>query len=400
MARRAVAEKSAADAKAGSFIREMFEKGRRLMAEHGAENVFDFSLGNPNATPPREFFDAVKTVAAEYEPGRHRYMPNAGFDETRAAVAAFLSAEYRAPFTAADIVMTSGAAGALNVLLRAICDPGDEVIVFAPFFPEYRFYVEHAGGRFVVVGSKPDFQPDLAALQAAITPKTRAVLINSPGNPSGAVYGDEVLSAIARVLRDVESRGQPVYLIADDPYRRILFDRDWCPTPVGKYPRTIVCSSYAKDLSIAGERAGYIAVPPQTPARDELLPVLTTLNRTLGFVNCPAFMQRVIARCASACCDISFYRRNRDLLCDALRTIGYELTTPAGALYAFPRTPIADDRAFVDMLLEERVLAVPGAGFGAPGHIRISYCVHPTTIERGLPGFKVAFERAARGARR
>lgn len=397
MPRRAIAEKVAADARSASFIREMFEKGRRMISEHGAENVFDFSLGNPNAVPPREFFDAVRAVAAEHEPARHRYMPNAGFEDARAALAVFLTTEYRTRINPADVVLTSGAAGALNVVLRAICDPGDEVIVLAPYFPEYRFYIEHAGGRMVAVPTQADFQPDIAALTTALSPRTRAVLLNSPNNPSGATYDERALSQIADALAPFEARGQPIYVIADDPYRRILYDRDWCPTLVGRYPRAVLCSSYAKDLSIAGERAGYIAITPTTPAREELLSALTTLNRTLGFVNCPAFMQRVIARCAAACCDIGFYRRNRDLLCDALRGLGYELTAPSGALYAFPRTPIPDDRAFVELLVQQRVLTVPGAGFGCPGHMRVSFCVHPTTIERGLAGFRAALQQA-RGA--
>lgn len=390
----AIARKIAADMRAASFIREMFEVGRKLKAQHGAENVFDFSLGNPNATPPAAFFDAVRAVAAEYEPARHRYMPNAGFDEARAAVAGYVRSEYDLPMEPEAVVLTSGAAGGLNVFLHAICDPGDEVIVLAPYFPEYRFYIEHAHATVVPVQTDAEFQPDLAALRAAVTPRTRAVLVNSPNNPTGAVYTQPACDALADWLRGIDSPARPIYLLLDEPYRRIVFDEERCPSPVGRYHRTILISSYSKDLSIAGERAGYIALPAEVPDRGLLLGACTTLNRTLGFVNCPAFMQRVIARCAGARCDVAFYRTNRDLLCDGLRAIGYELVQPRGALYAFPRTPLSDDRAFIDLLLRHKVLATPGSGFGRPGHMRLSFCVDRATIERGIAPLRAAFEEA------
>ncbi len=388
----AIAQKVAADLGSASWIREMFEQGRRLKAQLGADNVFDFSLGNPNAPPPAAFFDALAAVAAERTAALHRYMPNAGFDETRAAVAHFASREYRVEFHASAVLLTTGAAGGLNVVLRTICNPDDEVIVLAPFFPEYRFYVEQAGGRMVLVQTDHDFQPDLAALAAALTPRTRAVILNTPNNPSGAVYTEANCRALGALLAQHDRADRPLYLVCDDPYRRIIYDLDWCPTPLHHYPRTIVVSSYSKDLSIAGERAGYIAVPPGVPDHALVLAALTMLNRTLGFVNAPALIQRVITRCAEALCDVSFYRANRDLLCNALRDFGYELTMPQGALYAFPRTPLEDDAAFVELLLKERVLAVPGRGFGRPGHMRLSFCVDRRTIERGLPGLKAAME--------
>jgi len=397
----AIAQKVAADMAGASFIREMFEKGRRLKAEFGADQVFDFSLGNPNATPPPAFFGALKAVAAEFSPALHRYMPNVGFDETRAAVARFASAEYRLPIETGAVIMTSGAAGAMNVVLRAICNPGDEVIVLAPYFPEYRFYIEQVGARMTLVQTDAEFQPDMPAIAAALSDRTRAVLINTPNNPSGAVYTAEKCRALAELLARHDRPERPLYILCDDPYRRIIFDLDWCPTPAQFYPRTLLVSSYSKDLSIAGERAGYVVVPSTVPERELVLGALTMLNRTMGFVNAAAFMQRVIARCADALCDVSFYRQNRDLLCDALREFGYELVTPRGALYAFPQTPIADDKAFVDLLLKHRVLAVPGTGFGRPGHMRLSYCVDRRTIEGGLPGLKAALHEASgSGARR
>ena len=387
---RAVAQKVLADMQAASWIREMFEKGRRLKAEYGEDNVHDFSLGNPNAEPPAAFFEAVSAVAAERRSAAHRYMPNAGFDEARAAVAQFVSREYRLPMDPASVILTCGAAGGMNVALRAICDPGDEIITLAPFFPEYRFYIEQAGGRMVLVQTDAEFQPDLAALEAAFTPRTRGIIVNTPNNPSGAVYTAEKCRALAELLARHDRPDQPVYLLCDDPYRRIIYDLDWCPTPVAYYPRSLIVSSYSKDVSISGERIGYIAVPQSVPDRGPLLGAMTMLNRTLGFVNAPAFMQRVIARCADALCDVSFYRSNRDLLCGALREYGYELVVPQGALYAFPRTPIEDDVAFVDVLLRHRILTVPGRGFGRPGHIRVSFCVERRVIERALPEFRAA----------
>lgn len=389
---KAIADKVAADMGAASWIREMFEKGRRLKAELGDDRVFDFSLGNPNATPPPAFFDALAAVACDRTPALHRYMPNPGFDDTRAAVARFVSREYRVEIDSAGIILTTGAAGGMNVVLRAICNPGDEVLILAPFFPEYRFYVEQAGARPVVVQTDADFQPDIAALDAAVTPRTRAIIINSPNNPSGAVYTEERCREMAKLAAQHDRPDRPLYLVTDDPYRRILYDLDWCPTPARHYPRTVLVSSYSKDVSIAGERLGYIAVPNATPERGLLLGALTMLNRTLGFVNAPALMQRVIARCADALCDLSFYRANRDRLCHALRDYGYDLILPQGALYAFPKSPIDDDAAFSDILLKHRVLAVPGRGFGRPGYLRLAFCVDRATIEGGLPGLKAAID--------
>lgn len=390
----AIARKVAADMQSASWIREMFEQGLRLKAELGADRVHDFSLGNPNAEPPEEFFAALRAVAAERRPELHRYMPNAGLDEARAAVARFVSREYRTEIGRDGVILTSGAAGGMNAALHAICNPGDEVITLAPYFPEYRFYIEQAGARMVAVQTDDAFQPDPAALAAALGTRTRAVLINSPNNPSGAVYTEESCRALAELLAGHDRPDRPLYLLCDDPYRRILYDLDWCPTPVAFYPRTLIVSSYSKDLSVAGERAGYIAVPPSVPERPALLAALTMLNRTLGYVNAPALMQRILARCAEALCDVQFYRANRDLLCGALREYGYELVEPRGALYAFPKTPLVDDVAFVKLLLKHRILAVPGRGFGRPGHMRLAFCVDRATITRALPGFQAAIAEA------
>lgn len=396
MAALPIAEKVAQDMKAASWVREMFERGRQLKARLGEDRVFDFSLGNPNAEPPAEFFDALKACAAEHNPAFHRYMSNNGYEDTRAAVARFVSQEYRAAYDPAGVIMTTGAAAALNVALRAILNPGDEVIVFEPYFPEYRFYIEQSQGRMIVAATDDSLQPDIDALERAITPRTRAIIVNSPNNPTGTVYSESVCRRLAELLRRRDSDDKPLYVLCDDIYRRLIYDVDWCPALAPQYGRAIIVSSYSKDLSIPGERIGYIAMSANLPQRDLLVAGMTMLNRTLGFVNAPAFMQRVIARCADALCDVDFYRGNRDLLCDALRDFGYELDTPGGAFYAFPKSPI-DDVDFIDVLTRHNVLAVPGRGFGRPGYFRLSYCVDRKTIERSLPAFDAAM-RECRGA--
>jgi len=396
VSRRAIAAKVAADMQSASWVREMFERGRRLKAQLGEENVFDFSLGNPNAAPPPEFFDALRAVACEQRPELHGYMSNAGFEETRAAVARFVSREYGLELDGAAVVMTVGAAGGLNVALRAICDPGDEIIVLAPYFPEYRFYIEQAGARMVVVQTDAQFQPDIAAIQAALSAHTRGLIVNSPNNPSGAVYAESCCRELAAVLQRHDRPDRPLYVLLDDPYRRLVYEGAPPASLASCYPRSVLISSFSKDVSLAGERIGYIAVPAGVPDRQLLLGAMTILNRTLGFVNAPALMQRVIARCVGAACDFSFYRRNRDLLCRVLRHAGYELIVPGGSMFVFPRTPIDDDVAFVQRLLEQRILTVPGTGFGRPGHMRVSFAVAPHVIERAAPGFQAAFRAAAR----
>lgn len=376
--------------KSSSFIRAMFERGLQLKARFGAENVFDFSLGNPNGIPPQAFFSALRAVAAEERPELHRYMPNAGFPEARAAVAAFVGGEYGIAVRPEDVLLTCGAAAGLNVALRAVCEPGDEVIVLAPFFSEYRFYIENCGASVVRVQNDAAFQPDLGAIEKAITPRTRAVIINSPNNPTGVVYSAASCAGLCDLARRIDRPDRPLYLLVDDPYRRLHFEPARPATPLGDYARTMLVSSFSKDLSLAGERTGYVVLPADLPERGLLMDALTMLNRTLGFVNAPAFMQRVIARCATDCCDIEHYRANRDRLCRVLREAGYDLVTPGGAMFAFPRTPIDDDRAFCETLAERRILAVPGSGFGRPGHMRLSFAVEPRVIEGAAAGLRAA----------
>ncbi len=378
-----------------SWIRKMFEEGARLKAQHGPEKVFDFSLGNPNLPPPDKFREVLRDTVDSCGLGDHCYMPNTGYPLVCQAVADYIAKEQHVPLTAADVLMTCGAAGGLNVILKTILDPADEVITPAPFFVEYRFYVDNHGGTLITVPTRPDFQLDIPAMAAAITPKTKAVLINSPNNPTGQVYSADSLAELSRMLTE-KSRalGRTIYLIADEPYRKIIYDGIQVPSVFREYSDSIIVTSYSKDISIPGERLGYVAVHPNAVHKKNLLAGLALANRILGFVNAPALMQRVVSALQGMSVDISEYARKRDLLCNGLADIGYEFTKPAGAFYLFPKSPLADDVQFVRLLQEELVLTVPGSGFGGPGHFRIAYCVDEKTIVNAMPGFRRAFEKA------
>lgn len=392
-----LSNKVAQKMQAASWIRRMFEEGARLKAKHGEANVFDFSLGNPVVEPPQAVVDALRRAAHPGTPGAHRYMPNAGLPAVREAVARHLASESRVPFEARHVVLCVGAGGGLNVVLKTLLDAGDEVILLAPYFPEYEFYVDNHGGVPVVVQTDASFQPDLAAIDRAITPRTKAILINSPNNPCGAVYPREILDRLGDLLRAASKRiGRTIALVTDEPYRRISYGAP-VPWVFPSYEHVILVTSHSKDLALPGERIGFIAFAPGIEAADALIAGATFATRTLGFVNAPAIQQRAIAELQGVSVDPAMYRRKRDRLHGALVAAGYDLVLPEGAFYMFPRTPIPDDVAFVRMLLDELILAVPGTGFGRPGHIRVSYCVEDETIERALPGFARAAERARRG---
>jgi aspartate aminotransferase len=378
-----------------SWIRRMFEEGARLKQERGADKVFDFTLGNPEIEPPSAVLAAARRVLESEAPHRHAYMPNAGHVSVRAAVARRLAAATGLPYTANHVLMTVGAGGALNTVLKALLDPGDEVITAAPFFAEYVFYAENHGGRLVVVPPKADLTPDVAKLEAAITPKTRAILVNSPNNPSGVIYPAATFLEIEAVL---SRAARPIVLISDEPYRALVFDDVVPPEVPPLVTRSIVATSWSKALAIPGERIGYLAVSPRMPEAAELFEACTFTSRVLGFVNAPALWQWVVAEVEDLVIDVAPYREKRDLMYGGLTRIGYECVKPQGAFYVFPRTPIADDVAFVRLLAEEGVLTVPGSGFGAPGHIRISLTVERDTVVRALPGFERAFH-TARGQR-
>ncbi len=387
----AVSQKMVAFSQRASWIRKMFEQGTKLKAQYGADKVFDFSLGNPDLPPPPEFHKALAEVVAAEGPGSHAYMPNGGYPSVRAAVAARLAAEQQVALGEADILMTCGAAGGLNVVLKALLDPGDEVIIFAPFFVEYNFYIDNHGGVTRVVATDGEFNLDLAALEAALTPRTKAVLINSPNNPTGQIYPADTLAALGRLLQEAGERfGTTIFLLADEPYRKIVFDGNEVPPVMALCPNSIVVSSYSKDLSLPGERIGYIAVHPSCAERALLLEAMTLANRILGFVNAPALMQRVVARLQGASVDNAIYTRRRELFCSILAEAGYEFLPPRGAFYIFPKSPIEDEVAFVDILQKHRVLAVPGRGFGMPGYFRLAFCVEDKVIAGAAEAFRLA----------
>lgn len=367
-----------------SFIRKMFEEGIRLKAELGPENVFDFSLGNPDLPPPPEFSETLRRLAADEGAAAHRYMPNAGFPETRAAIAAHLTGEQGVEVDPHSVVITTGAAGALNCILKAIINPGEEVIVPAPYFVEYDFYLDNHGGSAVPVNTRDDFSLDIQAVEAALTEKTRAVLINSPNNPTGQVYSARELHELKGVIEKIEPT---VYLISDEPYRKIVYDGVEVPSIFEIFEESIIATSFSKDLSIPGERIGYAAVSPRAKHGVILSQGIALANRILGFVNAPAFMQRAITPLLGRAVDITIYKRRRDLFYEGLIDAGYEVTKPKGAFYLFPRSPIPDDKEFVDALKEERILAVPGSGFMGPGYFRVAYCVPEEVISGSLEGF-------------
>ncbi len=372
-----------------SWIRKMFEEGARLKAIHGAENVYDFSLGNPNLDPPEAFKTILKTLLEQEPPGCHGYMPNTGFPEVRKAVADYLCKEQGAEISASEIIMTCGAAGGLNVILKALLDPGDEILTPTPHFVEYGFYVGNHGGILKTVPTYPDFTLNIEAISNAVTPKTKAVLINSPNNPTGQIYSRDSLVALGKVLSQKgKSFGRTIYLMADEPYRKVVYDGAKVPSVFDCYAESIMTTSYSKDISIPGERIGFIVVNPAAAYKDQLIGAMALTNRILGFVNAPALMQRVIARMQGLCVDISAYARKRELLCNGLLESGYDFVKPPGTFYLFPRTPIADDVEFVRALQKELILVVPGSGFGGPGHFRIAFCVSDDTIVKSLPGFK------------
>ena len=379
----------------GGWIRRMFEAGITLKQQYGEDKVFDLSLGNPVVEPPPQFHQELRRLAENPIKGMHRYMPNAGYPETREAVAAGLRDETGLPFSMAEIVMTCGAAAALNVTLKTILNPGEEVVFFAPYFVEYGYYTDNHGGAPVIAPTGEDFQPDLAALEEQITAGTRAVLINSPNNPSGAVYPAGLLEAMGGLLRrKCEEYGREIYLISDEPYRRILYDGLSYPQVFPHYEAAIVVHSHAKDLALPGERIGYIAVNPGYLGKQELVDGMTFCNRILGFVNAPALMQHAVRALQGVSVDVGDYQRKRDYLHRELTGMGYSVFKPQGAFYLFPRSPIEDDVAFVDALQEWNVLTVPGRGFGSPGYFRISYCVEDSVLEGALEGFAQAAKRA------
>lgn len=367
----------------------MFEEGAELKRQYGEENVFDLSLGNPIMEPPAEFHRELRRLVENPLPGMHRYMENAGYAETRAAVAGHLSSESGISFTANDIIMTCGAAGALNVVLKTILNQRDEVVIFAPYFAEYVNYIENHGGKTKVLPTDEQFIPRLDILESAIGAKTRAVLINSPNNPSGAVYSGDFLHRLGELLSNKETEyGRPIFLINDEPYSKLIYDGREYPRVWPHYQQSIVVTSHSKDLALPGERIGYIAVHPVLSQHQELVNGFIHCNRILGYVNAPALMQHIVRRLQSVTISVAEYQRQRDFLYDNLTEMGYSIMKPQGTFYMFPKSPLEDDISFIRELLKWRVLAVPGRGFGSPGYFRISFCVTDRTLEGSLDGFR------------
>jgi aspartate aminotransferase len=373
-----------------SWIRRMFEEGAALTARFGAENVYDFTLGNPSVEPPEAFRRELRRLAEHPEPGMHRYMNNAGYDFTRRAVAEVLTEKTGVPVDFSQVVMICGAGAGLNVVLKTILNPGEEVIILTPYFVEYKFYVDNHGGTTVEVWTdRNTFQPDIAAIEAAIGPNTRALLINSPNNPTGVVYPAETLAALGSMLERKQAElGRTLYVISDEPYARLAFDGHQVP-PVFRHIRnSIVVTSHSKDLALPGERIGYLAANPAMDDCALFLEGAIFCNRVLGFVNAPALMQRLVAGLQRESVDVGEYQCKRDVLYQHLTGLGFKMVKPGGGFYLFPQSPLADDVAFVRQALTHNILLVPGSGFGAPGYFRIAYCVAMDVIERSLPAWE------------
>ncbi len=381
-----------------SWIRRMFEAGIELKQKHGADKVCDFTLGNPDLPPVPEVGRTLERLAKTVDqPLSLGYMPNAGLTSTRQRLAEYLAKEQQAPLTAQHVVVTCGAAGGLNVVFRTVLELGDEVICPSPYFVEYGFYVGNYGGKLVPVPSKlPTFALDLGAIEAAVTEKTRAVLIDSPNNPTGVVYNQAELQALAALLTRVGAgRDRPIYLISDEPYRFLAYDGVEVPPILPLYPFSVVVGSFSKSLSLAGERIGYIAVNPSMPQADLFVAGLILCNRILGYVNAPVIGQRLVEAALGATVDVGIYKSRRDAMASILRDAGIDFVLPKGAFYFFPKAPgRADDLQFCQLLQEELILAVPGRGFGLPGYFRLTYCMDEAIIRRAAPGFKKAADRA------
>jgi len=366
-----------------------------MKAQYGAENVYDFSLGNPDLPPPPQYLAAMTEVLAEEKPGVHGYMPNPGYPAVRKAVAAQIAKEQKVTVEETEMLMTCGAAGGLNVVMKALLDPGDEVVILAPFFVEYNFYIDNHGGVAKIVNTAADFSLDLAGIEAALSPKTKAIIINSPNNPTGQIYAREELDRLGELLGAAGRKfGTVIYLVADEPYRKIVYDGQEVPSIFQASNNAILVSSYSKDLSLAGERIGYIAVHPEVTDKMLLLGAMALANRILGFVNAPALMQRVVARLQGVTVDNAIYARRREAFCRVLSEAGYEFEPPKGAFYMFPKSPLADDAKFCGLLQEQKILAVPGRGFGMPGYFRLAFCVEDAVIERSAGAFRRAMAAA------
>ncbi|MDQ2087162.1 pyridoxal phosphate-dependent aminotransferase [Herbivorax sp. ANBcel31] len=385
-----VSKKVVENLKRASWIRAMFDEGDKLRKIHGEKNVYDFSLGNPDPEPPEAVRDVLKKIISENERGAHRYMNNAGFSDVRQKISQSINDETGLSLSENHIVMTCGAAGGLNVIFKTLLDSDDEVIIFAPFFAEYNFYVDNHGGTPVIVApEKGSFEPDLELLKKKITKKTKAVIINSPNNPSGCIYSEETLKNLSNVLSSKEKEfNSTIYVISDEPYNKLVYDEIELPSILKIFKNSFIVNSFSKSLSLPGERVGYIAVNPDISDFDTVINSLIFCNRILGFVNAPAFFQKVIGYSLNANVDVEMYKARRDKLYEILTNTGFSCIKPQGAFYLFPKSPIEDDVAFAKSALKYNLLLVPGKGFGCPGYFRLTYCVSLETIENSYTAFK------------
>ena len=386
-----ISEKMKPYVKNNSAIRMMFEEGNRLRAKYGADKVFDFSLGNPSVPAPDCVREAIIELVNETDPTvLHGYMSNAGFEDVRQTIAESINKRFDTKFSAKNLIMTVGAASGLNVILKTILNPGEEVIVFAPYFLEYGAYVRNYDG--VLVEISPDtatFQPNLAEFEEKITPKTKAVIVNTPHNPTGVVYSEETIRKLSAILEAKQKEfGTVIYLISDEPYRELAYDGVEVPYLTKYYDNTVVGYSYSKSLSLPGERIGYLVIPDEADGSEELISAATIANRTLGCVNAPSLIQKVVAKCVDAKTDLAAYDKNRQALYNGLKECGFECIKPEGAFYLFMKAPIADEKAFCAAAKKYNILIVPGSSFACPGYVRIAYCVAYETIVNSLPKFK------------
>ena len=386
-----ISEKMKPYVKNNSAIRMMFEEGNRLRAKYGADKVFDFSLGNPSVPAPDSVREAIIELVNTADPTvLHGYMSNAGFEDVRQTIAESLNRRFDTKFSAKNLIMTVGAASGLNVILKTILNPGEEVIVFAPYFLEYGAYVRNYDG--VLVEVSPDtttFQPNLAEFEQRITPKTRAVIVNTPHNPTGVVYSEETIKKLSAILEAKQKEfGTVIYLISDEPYRELAYDGVDVPYLTKYYNNTVVGYSYSKSLSLPGERIGYLVIPDEADGSEELISAATIANRTLGCVNAPSLIQKVVAKCVDAKTDLAAYDKNRQALYNGLKECGFECIKPQGAFYLFVKSPVEDEKAFCEAGKKYNILMVPGSSFACPGYVRLAYCVSYETIVNSLPEFK------------
>jgi len=384
-----ISKKISESMKGSSWIRAMFEEGERLKKQYGDANIFDFTLGNPIAEPPRELKKELIKIITSEEKGMHRYMTNSGYEDVREEIAGFHRERTGLPFTKEHIIMTVGSAGGINVILKSLIDPGDEVIVLNPYFVEFKFYIENHGGVMRLVDTKDDFHLDLKNIKNAIHEKTKAIIINSPNNPTGVIYDEEELRGLASVLYESNKK---VFLISDEAYRKIIYDGIKFPDMFSIYEDTIAITSHSKDLALPGERIGYIAISPRIEDAQQIIDAAIFSNRILGFINAPAIMQRLVKGFQKNSVDIADYQKKRDAIYDILIQSGYEVVKPLGAFYIFPKSPIEDDIEFIRHLQRYHILAVPGTGFGRKGYFRIAYCVEMGVIERSAPYFREAIK--------